>query len=133
MTERTYRCLNCREHTLTRPFDVSHLSITCPVCGDFQRFANETVLEKFRGFEEEPPEHLDWDRLDRTKKLMISEQIVRQGRSIEDFEFEAEDGGEDDGPTAADTDTGTDSDADTDAVAEADTDVETDSPPDSAE
>jgi DNA-directed RNA polymerase subunit RPC12/RpoP len=128
MTERTYRCLNCREHTLTRPFDVSHLSITCPVCGDFQRFVNEAVLEKFRNLDEEPPEHLDWDRLDRMEKLMISERIVRQGRSIEDFEFEAEDHGD-----ADDGETGTDTETDTDAVADADTDVDPDSPSDSAE
>jgi late competence protein required for DNA uptake (superfamily II DNA/RNA helicase) len=127
MTERTYRCLNCREYTLTRPFDVSHLSITCPTCGDFQRFANENVLVKFRDFEEDPPEHLEWERLDRSEKLMISERIVRQGHSIEDFDLEAEDPGDDDADGGADTD------HDSDAVADADSDPDADSPPDSAE
>jgi len=142
MTERTYRCLNCLEHTLTRPFDVSHLSITCPVCGDFQRFVNEDVYERFRGFEEDPPENLEWDRLEKTEKLMVSEQIVRQGRSIEDFDLDTQDRGtDDDAETAGDTDTDTDTvaDAGADTVADADVDgdtdadVDTDSPPDSAE
>jgi hypothetical protein len=128
MTERTYRCLNCLEHTLTRPFDVSHLSITCPVCGDFQRFVNEDVHEKFQDFEADPPEHLDWDLLERTEKLMVSEQIVRQGRSIEDFDLDTDDRG-----AADDADTATDTDSETDTVAGADTDVDTDSSPDSAE
>jgi hypothetical protein len=130
MTERTYRCLNCREHTLTRPFDVSHLSITCPVCDDFQRFVNEDVFVQFREFEDDPPENLDWDRLDGMEKLMISERIVRQGHSIEDFDHEVEEPGEDaDADGGADTDT----DSDPDAVAGADPDADADSPPDSAE
>jgi len=88
MPDRTYRCLSCLDHTLTRPFDVSHLSITCPVCEEFQRFVNQTVLDQYQAFEDDPPETIDWDRLERTEKLMISEQIVREGRSIEDFSLD---------------------------------------------
>lgn len=90
MTERTYRCSNCRDHSVTRDFDVSHLTATCDNCGEFARFVNGRVVEQFERFEAEPPEHLDWDRLDRTEKLLISERIVRQGHSIEDFEIDDE-------------------------------------------
>jgi hypothetical protein len=88
MTDRTYRCLGCLEHTLTRPFDVSHLSITCPVCDEFQRFVNQDVMDQFQAFEEDPPESIDWDRLERMEKLMVSDQVVREGRSIEDFSLD---------------------------------------------
>lgn len=91
MPDRTYRCLGCLEHTLTRPFDVSHLSITCPVCEEFQRFVNQNVLDQYQAFEDDPPETIDWDRLERTEKLMISEQVVREGRSIEDFSLDRPD------------------------------------------
>ncbi|MBO4248077.1 hypothetical protein IL252_09645 [Halomicrobium sp. IBSBa] len=90
MTERTYRCSNCREHTVTRDFDVSHLSVTCPNCEEFSRFVNGRVIEQFESLESSPPDHLDWEALDRTEKLLISERIVRQGHSIEDFEMDGE-------------------------------------------
>jgi hypothetical protein len=48
---------------------------------------NGTILDQFRAFEESPPEEFDWERLDRREKLMISEKIVRQGRSVEDVEI----------------------------------------------
>lgn len=83
--ERRYRCLNCLEHQLTRPFDVSHLSITCPECGSFERFVNNAVFEQFEAYEAEPPTGLDWEELGRQEKFMVSEQVVRKGRSIEDF------------------------------------------------
>lgn len=86
--ERTYRCLNCLDHTLQRPFDVSHLSVTCPTCGSFERFVNDDVYQQFQHYEESPPESLTWDRLDRAEKLMISERVVRSGHSIEDFGIE---------------------------------------------
>lgn len=98
MPDRTYRCLECLDHTLTRPFDVSHLSITCPVCGEFQRFVNEDVYDRFQAYEEDPPDDLDWDQLGEMEKLMVSEQVVRQGRSIEDFDIEVDE-------SAADGDT----------------------------
>ena len=100
MPERTYRCLNCLEHTLTRSFDVSHLSITCPVCEEFQRFVNQDVYDQYRAFEEEPPENLEWDRLGKLEKLAVSDGVVRSGRSIEDFSVETSDsppGTDDDG------------------------------------
>jgi hypothetical protein len=87
-TQRTYRCLNCLEHTVSRGFDVSHLSVTCPVCGSFERFVNDGVYQQFENYEESPPEDLAWDRLDRTEKLMISERVVRTTRSITDFNIE---------------------------------------------
>jgi len=108
MPDRTYRCLECLEHTLVRPFDVSHLSITCPVCGEFQRFVNEDVYDRFQSFEADPPENLDWERLGEKEKLMVSEQVVRQGRSIEDFDVETDDPAPD---AAADTEADTDTDS----------------------
>lgn len=86
--DRTYRCLNCLEQTVTRGFDVSHISMTCPVCDTFERFVNDAVFDQFRAFEESPPDAFDWDRLDRREKLVVSERVVRSGRSIEDFEIE---------------------------------------------
>ena len=76
--ERTYRCLDCLEHTLSRPFDVSHLSVTCPVCESFQRFVNEGVYDQYRALEEDPPDHLDWSRLGKVEKLMLSDGIDRK-------------------------------------------------------
>ncbi|MFB6296774.1 MAG: hypothetical protein ABEH66_08075 [Halobacteriales archaeon] len=87
-TERTYRCLNCLEHTLSRTFNVSHLSVTCPNCDSFERFVNDDVYQQYQDYEESPPESLAWDRIDRTEKLMISERVVRTTRSIEDFDLE---------------------------------------------
>lgn len=84
----SYRCLECNEHTISREFDTSHLSRQCPVCGSFQRFVNEAVFQQFRAFEESPPDSLDWPAIDRSKKLVISEQIARKDRSIEDFSVE---------------------------------------------
>jgi len=86
--DRTYRCLACLEHTLSRGFDTSHLSVTCPVCDSFERFVNEAVFEQFRAFEESPPESLEWSTLDRVEKFRISEAVTRRGRSIEDFSVE---------------------------------------------
>jgi phage FluMu protein Com len=91
MPDRTYRCLNCFEHTLVRPFDVSHLSITCPICEEFQRFVNDDVLDRYEAFEDDPPESLDWERLERTEKLVISDQVVRTGRTVEEFSLEEAD------------------------------------------
>ncbi|MFQ3283357.1 MAG: DNA-directed RNA polymerase subunit RPC12/RpoP [Natronomonas sp.] len=86
--DRTYRCLTCLEHTLSREFDTSHLSVRCPVCSSFERFVNEAVFEQFRAFEESPPESLEWSTLDRGERLMISEAVTRRGRSVEDFSVE---------------------------------------------
>lgn len=88
MTERTYRCSNCLEHAVTRDFDVSHLSLSCDNCGEFAEFVNGAVFDQFQAFEESPPESLDWEQLDRLEKFYISNGIVREGRSIEDFEVE---------------------------------------------
>jgi hypothetical protein len=85
----TYRCLGCVEHTVTRNFDTSHLAMTCPGCESFERLVNEAVFEQYRRLEETPPESLEWEALDRSRKLLISEQLVRRDRSIEDFAVEA--------------------------------------------
>lgn len=88
MPERQYRCLTCLDHTVTRGFDVSHLSLTCEACGEFGRFVNDLVYDQFLAFEDDPPEHLDWDRLERAEKLMISERVTRTDTSVEDFDIE---------------------------------------------
>lgn len=88
MAEQTYRCSDCLDHTVTRGFDVSHISSTCSNCGAFARFVNENVFEQYRAFEESSPEGLDWDRLDPAEKFLVCDQIVREGRSIEDFDID---------------------------------------------
>ncbi len=100
---RTYRCLNCLEHTVSREFDTSHLSVTCPNCESFERFVNEAVYRQFRAFEESPPPELDWERLDRTEKLVVAERIARSTKTIEDFAIVERDGEDDE---AADEETG---------------------------
>ena len=88
MAERTYRCSNCLDWTITRRYDVSHLSTTCEACGEFARFINDDVFDQYQSFEESPPEHLDWERLSRAEKFLVSNSVVREGKSIEDFEME---------------------------------------------
>lgn len=87
MADRSYRCSSCLDHAVTRDFDVSHLSVTCSNCGEFARFINGDVFDQFRAFEESPPEAIDWERLDRAEKFLVSDQVVRSSRSIEDFEL----------------------------------------------
>ncbi len=82
---RAYRCLNCLEHTIEREFDTSHLSVTCPNCGSFERFINEAVFQQFEAFEASPPAEIDWNRLDRTEKLVIAERLVRSTKTLDDF------------------------------------------------
>ncbi|MUW14975.1 hypothetical protein GJ633_10095 [Halorubrum sp. CBA1125] len=89
---RTYRCLSCLDHTVTRTFDTAHLSVTCPNCGSFERFVNGTVFEQFEQFEASPPAELDWDRLGRTEKLLVAERIARTTKTVEDFDIVADDG-----------------------------------------
>jgi len=91
--DRTYRCLSCLEHTLSREFDTSHLSVMCPRCDSFERFINESVFEQFRAFEESPPTGFEWSKLDRREKLVVSEGVARRGRSIENVSFGDEQGG----------------------------------------
>lgn len=84
--DRTYRCSNCFDHTVSRAFDTSHLSMTCPVCDSFERFINDGVVAQFRTFEDSPPESLDWAALSRKERLMVSERVARTDRGVEDFE-----------------------------------------------
>jgi hypothetical protein len=73
------------EESVERSFDVSHLSVRCGSCGEFGRFVNERVLDQFEAFEADPPDALDWGSLDRTRKLLVAEQVARRGRSVEDL------------------------------------------------
>ncbi len=87
MSSRQYRCLGCLEHTISRPFNTSHLSVTCPNCDSFERFVNEDVYQQYESFEASPPAELDWERLDRTEKLLVCERLVRSTKTIADFEI----------------------------------------------
>lgn len=84
----TYRCLECLDNTVTREFDVSHLSLMCQACDTFGRFVSEAVYVQFQTFEKSPPDTLDWERLDRLEKLVVCERVVRTDHTIEDFEIE---------------------------------------------
>ena len=85
--ERMYRCSGCFDHTVDRGFDTSHLSTNCPVRNSFERFVNDDIVAQFRAFEESPPDGVDWERLDRRERLLVSERVVRTDRSVEDFEI----------------------------------------------
>ena len=82
----TYRCLNCLDHVVTRSFDTSHLSRTCPDCGSFERFANEAVIERFEALEASPPAEFDWERLERREKLIVAERLARTDKTLDDFD-----------------------------------------------
>lgn len=86
---RTYRCLNCLDHAVTRAFDVSHVSLSCPACGEFERFVNSAVIEQFDAFEASPPSDLGWEELDRMEKFMVAERVARTDRTVDDFSVEA--------------------------------------------
>jgi len=80
---RTYRCLNCMEGTVIRSYDVSHLTRSCDVCGEFDRHVNQRVVDQYEAFEADPPDALNWASLDRTRKLVVAERVARHGRSVE--------------------------------------------------
>lgn len=92
VTTVSYRCSNCFEHTVTRDYDVSHLSVSCDACGEFARFVHTDVLDKVQEFEASPPADLDWERLDRIEKFVVAEGIVRQGKTLEDYDTRSSDG-----------------------------------------
>lgn len=94
----TYRCLNCLDHAVTRSFDTSHLSRTCPNCDSFERFVNQAVIDRFEALEASPPAEFDWARLERREKLLVAERLARTDATLADVsvtEFDA--GGESDG------------------------------------
>ena len=97
------------EGTVTRSYDVSHLTRRCEVCGAFDRHVNQRVIDQYEAFEADPPTALDWDALDRTRKFIVAERVARQGRSVESL---APDRDDRDAETAAadgaSTDTGDD-------------------------
>ena len=62
------------EATVTREFDVSHLSRTCSV---------------------DPPAQLHWEQLDRLKKWLIAERLSRKDHSVDDIEVTLPDGDDD--------------------------------------
>ena len=80
-----YRCLNCREETVSREFDTASLSVTCPGCDSFVRFVNERVFQQYEAFEESPPTEIGWSQLDQIEKLLVCERLVRSTRTIEDI------------------------------------------------
>lgn len=88
MADYTYRCTNCFDSTERRRFNVSHLSTTCSNCGAFAQFIDENVFEQFRTFEESPPDSLDWEQFDQTEKVLVCNEIVRGGRSLEELAVE---------------------------------------------
>ena len=94
MTTVSYRCADCLDHVVSREYDVSHLSMSCPSCGEFARFVHGGVLETFREFEESPPSDLDWDRLEKLEKFVIAEGLVRQGKTLDDYDVESGGSGE---------------------------------------
>ena len=83
---REYRCLNCLEETVSRSFDTSHLSRRCPDCESMERFVNEAVYEQFEAFEAAPPPALNWERLSRTERWLVSERMARTDRTVEEFD-----------------------------------------------
>jgi hypothetical protein len=90
------------DETVTREFDVSHLSRTCPVCGEFNRFVNAVVVEQFDALAADPPAHLHWEQLDRSRRWLIAERLSRKGHSLDDFEVTVADD-EDGGSAGAET------------------------------
>lgn len=82
---RTYRCLRCLDEVVTRAFDTSHLTRTCPNCGSFERFANQSVVDRFEALEASPPAELDWGRLERREKLLVAERLARTEKTLADF------------------------------------------------
>jgi len=71
------------EGTVTRSYDVSHLTRSCDVCGEFERHVNQRVVDQYEAFEADPPEGIDWEGLDRTRKFVVAERVARHGRSVE--------------------------------------------------
>ena len=82
------------EGTVTRAYDVSHLTRTCDGCGEFGRHANQRVVDQYEAFEADPPEALDWGSLDRKRRLLVAERVARHGRSVESLAPETDDGAE---------------------------------------
>ena len=80
------------EETVMREFDVSHLSRTCPVCGEFDRFVNAVVVERFNALAADPPAQLHWEQLDRLRKWLIAERLSRKDYSIDDIEVTVAEG-----------------------------------------
>jgi DNA-directed RNA polymerase subunit RPC12/RpoP len=90
VSDTVYRCLNCLDHTITREYDVSHLSVTCEGCGEFGRFVHQAVYDQYRSFEESPPADFAWAALDRTQKFVVAEGLARSEKTLDDFEVDAE-------------------------------------------
>ena len=81
-----YRCLSCRDETVDRDFNVSHIKQTCDDCGEFNRFVHDGVYQQFKAFEESPPDGLDWERLGHMEKFVVAEKMIREGKAISDFD-----------------------------------------------
>lgn len=94
MTTVSYRCTNCLDHSVTRDYDVSHLSRACDACDDFGRFVHEGVLAKYREFEDSPPADFAWSQLERMEKFVVAEGLVRQGKTLDDYGVRSEENGD---------------------------------------
>jgi hypothetical protein len=94
------------DHAVTRSFDTSHLSRTCPDCGSFERFANEAVIERFEALEASPPGEFDWERLERREKLIVAERLARTDKTLEDFDVIDDADGEGESTRIDDADAG---------------------------
>jgi len=88
----TYRCLNCLDHAITRSFDTSHLSRSCPNCDSFERFVNQAVIDRFEALEASPPIEFDWERLERREKLLVAERLARTDATLADVNVTEPDG-----------------------------------------
>ena len=110
MPTRTYRCLSCLDATVDRGYDVSHIKVTCEECGEFGRFVQERIYQQYQRFEDEPPDDLDWDRLNQMEKFVVAEKMVREGKSVDDFEVERSDD-DTDGDSVDDASEGADAEA----------------------
>jgi hypothetical protein len=94
-----YRCVTCLDETVAREFDVSHVSRTCGVCEEFERFVNTVVIERFNELDADPPPHLHWEQLDRPRKFLIAERLSRKDHSVDDFTVTVDDESENAGTT----------------------------------
>lgn len=88
MPTRSYRCSNCLDHAVSRDFTVSHLSTRCESCGEFGRFVQASVIDRYERLDADPPADFAWDRLGRLEKLFVAERLTRSGATLDDFDVE---------------------------------------------
>lgn len=57
----------------------------CSGCGEFARFINTVVIERFNKLDADPPPQLHWEQLDCPRKLLIAERLSRKNHTIDDL------------------------------------------------